>query len=238
VKSNDQEGSFDAEAFATGLTESLKQGRFRLVFVLDDAPDELVRLVNYLQTMSDQLVIDLITISAYMVNNSQILVPQRVEAERQHVEASSPTATRSKVEGLGFDGADDFIAAIDDAPQPSRVLLRRLTDWAQALEREKLIKLITYHGRNGVLTLLPRLVADDAGLVSIYNTKGTASMQFWRSVFERRAPHVLAHIEETFNISIKKGNFTREISDELLDALTQAYKEAAGRPIAIENDGE
>jgi dihydroorotate dehydrogenase len=61
---------------------------------------------------------------------------------------------------------------------------------------------------------------------------------FWRSVFERRAPTTLAYIEANFSTPIKQGNFTREISDELLDALTQAYKEAVGRPIAIENNGE
>src|SRR5260370_6420910 len=65
VESNDKEGSYDAEAFAAGVSESLKMGRFRVVFVLDDAPEGLVRLGKYLQTISDQLVIDLITISAY-----------------------------------------------------------------------------------------------------------------------------------------------------------------------------
>jgi len=40
VESNDQEGSFDAEAFSAGITESLKLGHFRLVFGLDAAPEE------------------------------------------------------------------------------------------------------------------------------------------------------------------------------------------------------
>ena len=236
VQSNDQEGSFDAETFAIGVGESLKQGRFRLVFVLDEAPEELIQLVNYLQAMSDQLVIDLITISSYTVNGSQVLVPQRVEAERQQREASALTTARSKVEGLGVEGADDFIAAIAVAPPASRPLLQQLAHWAQALEQAKFVKLLTYHGRNGVLTLLPRLVADNAGLVSIYNNKGTAYLQFWRSVFERRAPSTLAHIEATIT-PIKQGNTTREMSDELLEALTEAYKEAVGRPIEIAQVG-
>ncbi len=236
VESNDQEGSFDAETFATGVGESLKLGHFRLVFVLDEAPEELVRLVNYLQATSDQLVIDLITISAYTVNCSQVLVPQRVEAERQHLESSSLTAAHSKIEGQGVEGADDFIAAIDIAPQASRALLQRLSHWAQALEQAKLVRLITYHGRNGVLTLLPRLVADNAGLVSIYNNKGNAYIQFWRSVFERRAPSALSHIETSIT-PIKQGNTTREVSHELLEALTEAYKEAVGKPIEMEQVG-
>jgi hypothetical protein len=51
-----------------------------------------------------------------------------------------------------------------------------------------LVRLGTYRGKNGMTTLLPRLAGDDAGLVSIYCDNGSAYLQFWRSVFERRAP--------------------------------------------------
>ena len=231
VKSNDQEGSFDDEAFSAGITESLKLGHFRLVFVLDAAPEELVRLVNYLETISDQLVIDLITLSAYTVNGSQILVPQRVEAERQRSEPSPLAAPRSQGEARFVEGAEDFIAGIDAASPASKPLLQRLTDWAIALEQAHLVKLGTYHGKRGILTLLPRLPVDNVGLVSIYNTNGTASLQFWRSVFERRSPRSLAHVESF--TPIKQGNSTREVSDELLEALTMAYKEAAGGAIEV-----
>ena len=231
VESNDQEGSFDAEAFSAGITESLKLGRFRLVFVLDEAPEELVRLVNYLETISDQLVIDLITLSAYTVNGSQILVPQRVEAEPQRLESSQLATSRSKADGQLVEGAGDFIASINTAPEKSRPLLQRLSKWAIDLERERLVKLKTYHGKSGILTLLPRLVADDAGLVSIYNNNGVAYLQFWRSVFERRAPRSLARVESI--TPVKQGNSTREVSEELLDALTIAYKEAAGGAIEV-----
>lgn len=37
VERHDQEGSFDPDAFASELADSLEAGRFRLVFVLDDA---------------------------------------------------------------------------------------------------------------------------------------------------------------------------------------------------------
>ena len=136
---NDQEGSFDSEVFSTGINESLKQGRFRLVFVLDEVPEELIRLINYLQTISSQLVIDLITISAYTVNGSQILVPQRVEAERQHIESSSSTEAHSQVEGKGFEGVNDFIAAIDTAPPDSRALLQQLAQWAVNSNKQNLL---------------------------------------------------------------------------------------------------
>jgi len=231
VASNDQEGSFDTEAFSSGVTESLKLGHFRLVFVLDDAPAELVRLVNYLEAISDQLVIDLITLSAYMVNGSQILVPQRVEAERPRLEPLSPsTAPSTKGESGYVDGAEDFIASIEGAPEQSKKLLRRLCNWAVTLEQAGLAKPGTYHGKKNSMTLLPRLAVDNAGLVSIYNNNGSAYLQFWRSVFERRAPKSLASIEQSFT-PIKQGNTVHEVSDELLNALTAAYREAAGGAI-------
>lgn len=55
--------------------------------MLDEAPAELIRLVGYLETMTSGLVIDLIAVSAYEVNGTRIMVPQRVEAERQTREA-------------------------------------------------------------------------------------------------------------------------------------------------------
>jgi hypothetical protein len=236
VESNDQEGSFDAEAFAAVVGESLKLGRFRLVFVLDEAPEELVRLVSYLRTMSERLVIDLITISSYTVNGSQILVPQRVESEPQREEIEKTVQVRPKGEGLLVEGADDFVASLDTLPAAARVFLRKLCDWAIALEKARLVKLYTYHGKAGILTLLPRLQADNVGLVSIYNNNGKAYLQFWRSVFERRAPATLARIEESI-MPIQQKKTIREVSDELLEALTEAYREAVGRPIEIEHIG-
>ena len=46
ISSNDQEGSFDPATFSEGLTESLTKGHFRLVLVLDEAPQELVTLLG------------------------------------------------------------------------------------------------------------------------------------------------------------------------------------------------
>ncbi len=90
------------------------------------------------------------------------------------------------------------------------------------------MRLGTYHAKGGdMMTLLPRLRADNAGLVTIYNYSGTGSLQFWRSVFERRAPENLLRVEQVAPVRVGQGNVTYEISDELLEALTEAYKEAS-----------
>jgi hypothetical protein len=48
---------------------------FRLVIVLDSAPDELVQVVGYLELVADKIDIDLVTVIAYDVNGSRVLVP-------------------------------------------------------------------------------------------------------------------------------------------------------------------
>src|SRR5215216_1849255 len=138
VANDDQERSLDTEAFDQGLAESLASGWFRIVIVLDAAPVELVRLVGYLEAVTDKLLIDLVTVSAFEVNGSRILVPQRVEPERWPPEA--PRATGAPREtGYGVPGADDFLAVIAHAPQEQQVFLRRLTEWAIGLGQRGLV---------------------------------------------------------------------------------------------------
>lgn len=86
--------------------------------------------------------------------------------------------------------------------------------------------------------MLPYLPNDNAGLVSIYHDKG-AYLQFWRSVFMRRAPQSVPAIERIMAPTpVGRGNWTSRISDELLEAVTAAYREAAGSTVrAAESDG-
>jgi hypothetical protein len=227
VAANDQEGSFDPVAFSEGIAESLSQGYFRLVLVLDEAPEELVRLVGYLESVTDKLLIDLITVSAFEIGGSQVLIPQRVDAEHQAPETEEPPPTPPRPQGRLVEGSEDFAAVIEKSPGEHRPDLRRLYDWAVSLEQEGLVNLSTYHGVWNRWTLLPRLRTEKAGLVTIWN-EGGAYLQFWRSVFEQRAPESLAHVERIIApLKIGQGNTTKEMSDELLDALTEAYREAA-----------
>jgi hypothetical protein len=219
---NDQDGSFDRDEFASGLSENLTSGAFRLVLVLDDAPGELVRLIGYLEAVVANLVVDLVTVTAYDVDGSQVMVPQRVDPERPIAEAT-PESKGSA--GRWVTGASDFVEAIDASPEEHRKDLKRLSDWALELEHEGVARLSTYHGK-GRMTLLPYLIGDDAGLVTIWNDKG-AVLSFWRSVFERRAPASIAGIEEMIGTPLGTGNTAREFSDDLLSALASAYREAA-----------
>jgi hypothetical protein len=229
VAAEDQEGSFDPQIFSEGLAECLSSGHFRLVLVLDEAPEELAALVRYLESVTDGLLIDLVAVSAYEVGGSQVVIPQRVDAERQDTGGEvQPPLPQPK--GRLVAGGADFAAVIEESPQGHRHELQRLYEWAVGLEREGLVHLSTFHGVAHRWTLLPRLRTEKAGLVTIWN-EGGAYLQFWRSVFERRAPETLSRVERIAPVQIGQGNTTREISDELLEALTDAYREAASGKI-------
>jgi hypothetical protein len=224
--SNYQEGTLDVAEFTAGLTQSLTEGRFRLVLVLDESPEELVRLVGYLAAIADKVLIDLVTVSSYQVGESQVLVPQRVDPEYQPAEPASASAERAS-KGQLVEGAADFAESIEQAKSEHRDRLREMYEWALSIEREGLARLSTYHGRNGATTLLPRLRADDAGLVTIYNDGTGGSIQFWRSVFERRAPIAMERVEQAAGTALRQGNTTKAITSELFTALSDAYREAA-----------
>ncbi len=228
AEADDQQHAIDPRAFADGLAQCLADGSFRLVLVLDDAPDELAQIVGYLESLTDRIQIDLITVSTYDVNGSRILVPRRVEPARRVRELTQAEADARQAASV-TSGSADFRAAIAQAPAEQRELLNRLTDWAESLQRQHLIALQTYHGRAGITTLLPRLPGQ-GGLVSVYTDPRTAYLQFWRTAFERRAPRALPGVEAALGTPLKQGNATRTITNELLDALTAAYREAAAKP--------
>jgi hypothetical protein len=229
VAANDQMGAFDAATFAEGLAGSLAVGRFRLVLVLDDASEELIRLIGHLEAVTaDRLLIDLATVASYRIGGSEVIVPQRVEAERRPGEPHPTTAVPSDGTGRLVEGVEDFDASIAAVREEQRPALQRLRDWAVTLQREGLIRLQTYHMRGqNRLSLLPRLVDEGVGLVTIYNYNGASSLQVFRRVFERRSPNALANVEGLIAPeTLGQGTTVRNVTDQLLGALADAYREA------------
>ena len=128
--------------FRAAMQDSLDAGSFRLVWVLDDAPPELVSLVGYLEHIASGIVtIDLVTVTQYEVGGERVIVPQRVEPARvepqeEGSDAGGPGGPMPVTTG----GADDFLASIKTAPESGRALLSKLAEWAQALEDEGLAR--------------------------------------------------------------------------------------------------
>src|SRR5439155_22410284 len=138
--------------------------------------------------------IDLITVSAYQIAGTQILVPQRVDPENQPA-TSGATTTMSATKGRLVEGTKDFEDAIERSKPEIQPTLRRLLEWAVSIGNLSGARLQTYHAKNGYLTLLPRLRADNAGLVSIYADGSEGGLWLYRTVFERRAPSSLPIVE-------------------------------------------
>ena len=230
IEANEEEATEDARRrFEENLDTCLTTGRFRLVIVLDDAPGDLVRLIGYMEEITDNLVIDLITVASFDVGDRQVIVPTRVEPERWTSEygVSQGGAGDSSDEP----GAGAFIGAIDTAPEGSRQFLREVVDWAQGLEHRGLAGLMSFFGAQA--TVLRIYVTGNRSLVTANFTQASACLQFYRSVFEDRAPTALARIEGVTGLSIGQGTAVRELQPGLLPALTAAYEEAASTNLTV-----
>ena len=231
AQAQDQEGAVDEGSFPASMQECLDRGEFRLVFVLDDAPSELIRMVSYLETITVQaLTVDLITVKVYEVNGAQIALPQRVSPDSATITPSSipvkPKTTRKASEGV-----DEFRASIQDSTGEARrifdELIARAEEWAE-LPKVRLFSYAT--ARPGEYTLLPRIMPDNAGVATIWNDNLRPFIAVWHSVLERRAPDSIEAIEEAMgalNPGRGQWNTTDKITPELMDAITAAYREAS-----------
>ena len=218
---------FDADGFTAAVDEHLQEGRFRLVFVLDAVPSELMTLVAYLEHVTDKLVIDLVAVNSFDVSGTSVMLPQRVTPERHEVTVEQTRRTESKA--VYHVGSERFETSINGAPEESRDSLQRLLTWAREMEQQGLARLQTSEGIDGKrFVLRPLLRSEDVGLVSIWNEAG-AWVQFWRSVFERRAPDFIERIEELTGERVGQGNWTQSVNDDLLETLAEAYEWAASK---------
>ena len=228
VQAQDQEGAVDADSFTTSMQEFLDQGNFRLVLVLDEVSAELARVVAYLDAITVQdLTIDLMTLKVYEVNEAQVALPQRVSPDAS---ATMPLATSGRTRpaassGVLSDGPDAFRASIEGTTGETSTMFTELIAWAERLASLPNVRLFTYSGTERY-TLLPRIMPDNVGLVTIWNDNQQPYISVWRSVFERRAPNSIEHVERVIApIKIGQGNTVRHITSQVLDAVTTAYQE-------------
>lgn len=213
----------DGQEFTAAIEKSLSDGRFRLVFVLDEVPPELSTLVAYLENIASELVIDLVAVNSFDINGTQAVLPQRVTPER-HDATVKEKVTADSAER--FEGAEVFRVSIANAPEENQADLRRLLDWCCALESRHLAKLTTAKGKSGRYTLVPRIASDKAGLATVWNESNRASLSLNETVFKRKAAEYLDRVEMLIAPkTIRQSVY--EFSDELLDTLTEAYEAAA-----------
>ncbi|WP_371405352.1 hypothetical protein OHA10_07025 [Kribbella sp. NBC_00662] len=221
--------NFDEDSFNTRLQDALSDGRLRAVVVLDEAPGDLVDLVGYLQEVtSDRLALDLVVVTAYEVAGQRILVPQLVEPDRTQLTAESAGTGKPSSASEILLGSDEFEGSIGTVAAEQRPSLRRLLEWAQALENDGLATLYTSIGK-GRWVLNPRLPGQSRAMVSIWNENGPY-LSPYRTVFEQEAPTTLAKLDEVLPNEIGRGNYIQtQLDDALLALMREAYAESRER---------
>ena len=218
-----QDGSHDPVAFDTGLRGSLADGRFRIILVLDDAPPELVRLVGYLEAVAG-LTIDLVLVSPYEVGAERLLVPQRVDPERV-LEPEPPAPAGAAPRGHYVWGTGDFERFLDGFPAERTASASRLLAWVRDMETRGWARPKTLISPKGSATLLPCVAGEEVGLVTVWFG---GDLWFWRTVFDRRAPHSIAAVEAAMApIPLSQARVVKNPSDAVLSAVAAAYEEAA-----------
>ena len=238
VQANDQDREVDADSFSARLQEFLDHGNFRLVLVLDDTSDELERILAYLDAMTIQaLTVDLITMSIYEVNGAQIALPQPVvldlNATRAQIESrgSKPTGQRSTTQKLPrSEGSQAFRDSIAAASGENRAEYDKLIAWAEEIAKLPGVRLVSTLGKRP--SLKPVVLPGTSGIVNISCGSPDSPPQFRaeRTVFEGRAPNSLADIERKIPSVEITGGGVIPTTDDVLDALTAAYREATGAP--------
>ncbi|RZU19766.1 hypothetical protein EV645_1984 [Kribbella rubisoli] len=221
--------NFDEDSFNVRLNEALSDGRLRAVVVLDEAPADLVDLVGYLQDVtSDRLALDLVVVTAYEVAGQRLLVPQLVEPDRTQLTAESAGTGKPSSASEILLGSDEFEGSIGTVAAEQQPSLRRLLEWAQGLQNDRLATLYTSIGK-GRWVLNPRLPGQSRAMVSIWNDKG-AYLSPYRTVFEQEAPTTLAKLDNVAPNEIGRGNYIHaQLDDALLGLLREAYVESRNR---------
>ena len=126
-------------------------------------------------------------------------------------------------------GDADFLESIKRAHEDAQLELKRLHAWAVKMKKEGLAELETFLGKYTLLQL--KLPSANSRPVAIYNMGESSHIRIGGDALERFAPRTLEQIKKiVYPRIIGTGNSIPEPSNELLDALTDAYREANGLP--------
>ena len=106
-------------------------------------------------------------------------------------------------------------------------MLNRLYEWVNSLELEDLAILETRRG-NVNTTLRARLPKENVCFAIIWQGGGVGSCQINRNYISSRAPIANDRITEILEAEEYNGSGSRMPPGGLLDALTDAYREANG----------
>ncbi len=224
------EENFDEGAFYENLHKNLAAGSFRIVIVLDDAPPQLVRLIGYLDLFTTKdLSLDLVTMSAYDIKDEQFLIPQRIDPDHAlELETATETTVHQKSRGIATTKSSaDFRKIVAQSENPDhRENRKKIADWADDLENEGICRVYSrVNSAEGSGWRRLRLYLLDENKTFAHFESDGQGAWLYPAVIRRRAPAMLDRITELTDLPSKYG---APATPELLDALADAYREAAG----------
>lgn len=222
----------DGDAFAERLQDCLDTGHFRLVLALDAASPNLGRIIAYLDSVTvGALAIDLITVETRDVNGTLAASAQRVSPDLSETAPSvaAARAARVRTKSIETEGADEFRAATEDVAGDDRAELDRLMAWA-----ERVVSETPGAGLMSVTNVkqpaLRILAHSDVGgqLATLFHTSTGPKLWVRPRDFQGLAPDSIAPVERAIGTEIGGGKYAESPApDAVLDALANAYKEAA-----------
>lgn len=233
----------DAEERVNAYLESLDDSQGfssdqpRIVLVSEGFSPELTTCVLWLNR--NGLDITCIRMQPYrneselLVETSQVIpLPEAADYLVEIRNKEDEQHRRQRASGAHHtEDGDAFRDSIENARESFQSGLNRLYQWAVSLEQNKLATLSTWPGQT---TSMPVTVPRKSALVSIRNHLNGADILLYAGNFRKLASSSIPLVDE-----LKGGTSLRHIktstplsvhnaSDELLDALTAAYREANG----------
>ena len=121
----------DSETFWQKVKVNLQAGKVRLVFVADEIPSELRRIVEFLNEQMDPAEVLAVEIKQYVAGNLRTLVPS-VIGQTQEAQQRKSTGTNSARPTRQWDEASFFEDMGTKLAESDVSLARELLDWAEA----------------------------------------------------------------------------------------------------------
>lgn len=244
----------DAEERVNGHLENLDDSQGfstaqpRIVLVSEGFSPELTTCVLWLNR--NGLDITCIRMQPYrngaelLVETSQVIpLPEAEDYFVRIRERENEVQKQRTEQGQIFPGGDAFAKSIAQAPEQFQEKLSHIYDWASDLEVSKLASLSSRIGSDR--TSLSVGVPGKSALLRIRNKPGQVPIIWFRArVFRDIAPGSIPAISkligtDLWEIKNSTGRRPATITDDLLAALTAAYREANGLlPVDGEDGGD
>ena len=221
-----------ADQFNRILQRHLDRGDFRLVLALNRVYPTLERIIAYLDRfIGPEVKIDLVQIPKYAVNGGEVVYPKRISPSVDAAKNVARSATGSwHYVRDDSPGADRFRELASEMGEIHAQDFERVIDWAEC-DLDKLTRVGLTTRLNGTETTLIPWIEVEGGwirwLTIIADSQHGPRIRLWGQHFEKLAPESSQKLRDIIKpLNIGLGNYIGS-SDEILDALTETYKEAS-----------